>query len=159
MSKRNRGTILTEKEKKIVALEKLVPMGNAQSDEARKSLVRQYKLKGFLSDSQWSFVESLLNQSKRVKQIPSSKTYYLYAIANGSEVKLGFSSNIPERIKDLQTANSGSLKKVWQMRVGDNRNLAVKHEKQLHKLCREHRIRSEWFNIECMPIVHTYLLP
>ena len=121
------------------------------------SLLTHYMNFKDLSFRQQIAANNLINRSKpKRKEREPTKSYYLYAITNNSEVKIGFSSNVKKRLKALQTSNSSVLKCLWSYSVGNNRYDAVNNEKKLHRLCRAHRIRGEWFESDCMVLVKSF---
>lgn len=60
-------------------------------------------------------------------------------------IKIGFSTNVPRRIKQLMTGN-GNLKLIYQI---DNCDMA--YEKVLHNYFKEYRINGEFYsNLEVL---------
>ena len=70
---------------------------------------------------------------------------YVYFLRNSGteQVKIGRTKNIDNRIKQLQTGNSGKLFYDFYIETS-NSNLL---EKTLHKKFSDKRIRGEWFKI------------
>lgn len=72
---------------------------------------------------------------------------YLYAILNEQTgyIKLGYSINPDQRLRELQTANSGVLRIIHQARIREDRARLI--EQRLHLELNHHRVRGEWFNL------------
>ena len=150
---------LNDLEQVIVKLQKvredkLVSQGNRMF---AASLLEHYMNYKTLSFKQEIAARNLINRSKpRKKKITPKKSYYLYAITNGSEIKIGFSSCIKKRLSSLQTSNSNKLVCLWSYSVGRNRYDATNNEKKLHRLCKDYKIRGEWFESECIDLVKSF---
>jgi len=65
--------------------------------------------------------------------------YFIQAGEDGP-IKIGHTSNVPSRLKSLQTGHAAKLKVLGQCE-GDK-----KLEKSLHHKFAEHRLTGEWFN-------------
>lgn len=72
---------------------------------------------------------------------------YLYAICDEStgHIKLGYSLNPEERLRELQTGNSGALRLVHRARIREDRARPV--EQRLHLELNHLRVRGEWFKL------------
>jgi hypothetical protein len=72
---------------------------------------------------------------------------YLYAILDEQTgyVKLGYSVNPDQRLRELQTANSGALRVIHRARIREDRARLV--EQRLHHDLNHHRVRGEWFDL------------
>jgi hypothetical protein len=72
---------------------------------------------------------------------------YLYAIKNTDTgyIKLGYSADPQQRVRELQTGNSGALRLIHTARIREDRARIV--EQKLHHELAHHRIRGEWFNL------------
>jgi len=72
---------------------------------------------------------------------------YLYAIQDTQSgyIKLGYSADPEQRLRELQTGNSGALQLVHRARIREDRARIV--EQQLHRDLNHLRVRGEWFNI------------
>lgn len=66
----------------------------------------------------------------------------VYVMEAGGMFKIGVTTNVRKRRKQIQTGNPHQVKVVW-TREFDN---AVIVEITLHKLLRKHRMVGEWFN-------------
>ena len=100
----------------------------------------------------------ILNAKCKVVRPEKEKTRKrsLYAISNGEHVKLGISTNIGRRIKDMQTSNANDLELLWRYYVGKDKKLAFQSERKLHRLCKKHKIKGEWFSMDCMDLVRSF---
>lgn len=123
--------------------------------ERVRSLISFYKRRGFLTKAQQDLAAGLIRRSIRQKDIVSGEAdkIYLYAISNDETVKLGYSKDPKRRLKNLQTASDRPLQIVWQYYVGKTEAVAKHQERKLHRYCKAHKIRGEWFGIGCMPMV------
>ena len=65
--------------------------------------------------------------------------YFIQNLEN-KNVKIGYTKNIANRMKNLQTANSEKLRLVFWMEGDKN------FEKKLHDLFIKDRIQGEWFS-------------
>jgi hypothetical protein len=72
---------------------------------------------------------------------------FLYAIQDTQSgyIKIGYSADPDNRIRELQTGNSGALQLVHRARIREDRARIV--EQQLHRDLNHLRVRGEWFNI------------
>lgn len=72
---------------------------------------------------------------------------FLYAIqdSNSGFIKLGYSANPEQRLRELQTGNSGALRMVYTAQIREDRARPV--EQQLHRDLNYLRARGEWFKI------------
>lgn len=76
----------------------------------------------------------------------SSKSYvYAIKVKNTNKVKIGVSSRIEQRFKDLQSANPDELELLSYCECPDKQVYQV--EAYLHKKFKENNIRCEWFNL------------
>jgi T5orf172 domain len=78
---------------------------------------------------------------ERERTQKTSKVYFIHDKKSRS-VKIGTSTDTPERLYSLQIGNSNSLSIIGV--IDGNRKL----EKELHKTFRKHHIRGEWFRDE-----------
>ena len=135
-----------------------VAAGEDYKAEKARSLLNYYFRHGQLSVKQRVFASRLIGSSPKPKKTEKKTDYFLYAIDDGLNVKLGYSANPGKRLKDLQTGAASTLKVVWKYKVGDARPIAAKAEKKLHRLCSKHRKRGEWFDRDCMELVKGFRL-
>jgi hypothetical protein len=72
---------------------------------------------------------------------------FLYAIKDQSTgyIKLGYSANPEQRLRELQTGNSGALQLVHRARINEHRARTV--EQQLHRELKHLQVRGEWFDL------------
>ena len=125
-----------------------------EQKELIDSLLRWYLVNHFLTSSQIRLAKSL-TAVKQVK-VEKPKKHYVYAISDSVNIKIGMSNNVEKRLKALQTSNSSELLVVWKYYVGNSSKDAAKIERMLHRACKAHHIRGEWFNMECLGIVKTF---
>lgn len=71
---------------------------------------------------------------------PASGT--VYVVKSGKFVKIGFSTNMKERLRDLQKGSATKL------RVLASFPGTYSSERALHKRFRDHKSHAEWFRIE-----------
>lgn len=146
-------------EKLLVALQKLVEKRTDQSEIAM-SLVSWFMVRKEWSTKQKELAHKLVNHSKLQKKAARKANkevkYWLYAITDGQDIKLGFSSNVNKRLKNLQTSQAGDLVVLWKYYTGKGRGCALAAEKCLHRYCKEFKIRGEWFSLDCMELVQDF---
>ena len=135
-----------------------VAAGEDYKAEKARSLLNYYFRHGRLSVKQRVFASKLIGGSPKTKKAEKKTDYFLYAIDDGLNVKLGYSANPRKRLKELQTGAASTLRVVWRYKVGDARSIAAKAERKLHRLCRKHRKRGEWFDRDCMELVKGFQL-
>ena len=72
---------------------------------------------------------------------------YLYAIQDSTSgyVKLGYSANPEQRLRELQTGSSAALCIIHTARIREDRARPV--EQQLHRELKHLQVRGEWFNL------------
>lgn len=125
-----------------------------EQKELVDSLLRWYLVNHFLTSAQIRLAKSLV-APKQVKKTKPKK-HYVYAISDGENIKIGMSSNVESRLKNLQTSNSKELLVVWKYYVGKSSKDAAKIEKMLHRACKEYSIRGEWFEMKALDIVNAF---
>ncbi len=123
-----------------------------------KNLLDWYAKHGELSYKQQIFAGQINRQSRTVGAPEKEKHYYLYAIADGPNVKLGYASKPEARLRALQVGSPDRLVIAWTKLVGVNQDWAKKAERQLHRYCHAYHKRGEWFSKECLPMVLTFKL-
>lgn len=160
MPKRNRNKRkklhYTEADKLLVKLEQISKTGSEDASAAN-SLKLWYLEHKSWTTKQWVYVKALCAKSRdRKKRAAASKKFQLYAISDGSAVKLGYSYDIKKRIKAMQTGHPQELACVWKYYVGRIESEAKQLEKKLHRYCRKRKIRGEWFDLECMVLVKRF---
>jgi len=122
-----------------------------------RSLLSYYIAGIELSFKQIELIRILNAKCKTTKQKSEpAKKHNLYAVSNGEHVKLGISTNIGKRIKSMQTSSAKELNLVWRFYVGKNKKIAYQYEKKLHKLCKKHKVKGEWFELDCMSLVNKF---
>jgi len=132
-------------------------LNNQDRCEAFKT-TKLYVTKGpfYLTQSHKHKALKIIKQYRAHRRTASDCKQYLYAISDGTNVKLGRSNNIKKRMSALQTSNSKKLVLLWEKYTGRDIGRAEAAEKQLHRHCREYKIRGEWFNMNCMLLVANF---
>ena len=69
----------------------------------------------------------------------------VYFISDGERIKIGFTTDIRQRLNSLQTANSNKLKLLY--RIDDGGHALEKH---IHEMCERYRLEGEWFLLSCL---------
>lgn len=70
---------------------------------------------------------------------------FIYVIGTDNVQKIGFSSNVEQRLRILQTGNSEALRINHKVEVPDSQARLV--EKTIHKEYGYLRIKGEWFKM------------
>jgi len=152
MGERKRKMIYSDAEKCLVELDRLAK-SEPKKTEICRSLIKWYMTHHSWTEKQWYLVKSLSVKRKKIKE---KSKYYLYAITDGTNIKLGYSSNIPKRISAIQTGNAGNIKCLWKYYTGHRSFIASNAERKLHRRCKKYRIRGEWYKNECMELVEGF---
>lgn len=149
----------SEKELLLAKLHKLLIGGMIEGKDqitARSLISWHLKMNG-LSLNQWDFVDVIIKRAEQINKPPQMvEKQYLYGISDGEMIKLGMSNNIKKRIVTLQTSSPRELKIIWEYYTGRNAKVARALEKKLHRRCRKHHVRGEWFSINCLDLVTTF---
>lgn len=140
----------------LCSLHDLIKNGSEDRRDAR-SLLNWYLRKKKWTPKQFHYVKIIVARNKKADR-PKPVKYSLYAISNGESVKLGISTDIHKRLKELQTANSASLEVIWKHYIGREKKAAYDAERKLHRLCRKYKLRGEWFKDGCMHLVNQFSL-
>jgi hypothetical protein len=122
--------------------------------EMASKLYAYYNEVGELSEKQRQFVYVLSRTKKKTRT--ADKNYSLYAISDGRNVKIGFSHNPKARLRELQTGCPAKLSIEWTLDIGGSKSEAMKQEGKLHRFCRKHKLRGEWFKGDCMLLVNQF---
>lgn len=73
---------------------------------------------------------------------------YIYIASNESgQIKIGISKNPEKRVKQLNIGNHEILKLIYFYK---SEQKGYSEEKMIHKQMSNHKIRSEWFNNDCL---------
>ena len=153
----NMGThLLTRNQLSIVALEKHLSIVPDQFKAFAASLMRSFNVKGSLTPAQWHWVREINSQTKKQTKAKKIKPYFIYAIKCGDAVKIGFSSNPRQRANALQIGNPEMVSLAWKVQVSCSPAEAKSAEHKLHKVCKNHHIRGEWYSSECMGLIQEF---
>lgn len=155
---------MSKKKERVTSIERvLIALHELAGSDTRYALKAQgllgwYSDHGELTVKQRIFAMNMVGQYRKVGVKANLKPYYLYAIDDGSFVKLGYSHDPQVRRRTMQTGQANALNLVWKLKVGMNKAIAIKAEKQLHRFCRKYKKRGEWFYRECMVVVQQFEL-
>jgi len=151
---------MSKTDKLMGDLDKALKSGTLNNQDRCEALktTTLYVTKGpfYLTNSHKYKALSIIKKYRLQKRFASDCKQYLYAISDGTNVKLGRSNNIKKRMSALQTSNSKKLVLLWEKYTGRDVYRAEAAEKQLHRHCREYKIRGEWFNSQCMLLVANF---
>lgn len=81
---------------------------------------------------------------KRV--VIESVEYCTYFLTDGEYIKIGVAASLPNRIRQLQTANARRIRALYII-PSENQREALRIEKTLHKYFQGKKLMGEWFNI------------
>jgi len=134
-------------------LEKVWKLSNKDSSQARSQL-DYYIRNGYLTSAMKKEANRIIDSNwELIKPKRLEKRHYLYAISDGEFIKVGMSSCVDRRIKQLQTSSPKCLSKVWACYAGENDKEARSQEKKLHRAISRYSVKGEWFNSDCMRII------
>ena len=153
--KRSKKLHFSDAEKHLIELQKISESGSEDASTATSLRMWWLEHKSW-TGKQWNYVAALVAKNKKPKKKRKVAKYYLYAISAGDAIKLGYSSNIKNRIKAMQTGQHEDLKCEWQYYVGASKGEAGTLEKKLHRYCKKYHVRGEWYKKECMTIVEQF---
>ena len=115
-----------------------------------ESLINQWRRKRRLSDKQWSWVKKLADTVMPATAHPTRGPCSVYIISDGTSIKVGISKDPPARIRQLQTAQSRTLRLLGQYEV-PTRVKAKNIEARVHRKFKNQLIRGEWFPLSLIP--------
>ena len=144
---------LSPEQKMLVELES-VAKGNSQYKEVARSMINWFLVHHEWTFNQRQYIKTIITSKyveKGKKRSPvEGKKHYLYGISDGYMIKLGYTSNIPKRLKDLQTANGRELKVIWKFYTGKGTKAARAAEKHLHRFMKKYHEGGEWYSLDCV---------
>jgi len=105
------------------------------------------KLMAKLSDERLS--SDVKKLTKEIKYYHYDRLY-IYAITDGEFVKVGFTNNIKNRIKSIESHNPRKIELIWYKRTSNERGLAVSEEFEFHLLLSAYHVRGEWFSLRAI---------
>lgn len=156
--KKNLFNEITHQKDLILWLQKTIDCNDLPDKEKDQAKSLHYKIvKGGYSWKVKQFANALIRKYKRVST-PSRivKSQFLYAISDGTNIKLGFTGNLKGRLNNLQSANSNNLTLLWKMYIGKCPVKAKDAERKLHKTCKEFKLKGEWYTKFCLRLVQTF---
>lgn len=126
----------------------------AELEICRENFLHKYACTLSLIDFAEAFsIFAKIEKAKKARGGNNEPSGIIYIISNGSKYyKLGFSKNVKQRIKSLQTANGRTVKLV-KMFEG-----SLESEKKLHKLLKKFNINGEWYKKDILEIVTQELI-
>lgn len=143
--KRTKKLHLSESDILLKGLQDISRAGTVNSERAR-SFINWWLSNKSWTENQWAYIRHLIADHRKPKKVLNvDRKYHLYAISDGTALKIGFSCDIPKRCKAMQTGHPIKLKVAWKYYVGMDRKEAIKLEAALHRFCKKERIRGEWF--------------
>lgn len=148
----------SEAEEVLIGLDTVVKSGSEDAVTANSLRIWWLRNQSWTL-KQWAFARSIIAKhgAKKAKaKAKKSKKYHLYAISDGTAIKLGYSGNIGSRIKAMQTGHPQELTCVWKFYTGRGEPDARTLEKKLHRFCSKYALRGEWFSLDCMTIVEQF---
>lgn len=145
---RRLGRELTFREKQIFRLSKHAPQIASYVDrEFARSLLRTFQSTGHLTEKQWWWVDKL-SRRPRLKQRNRpvvTGRFYVYALAASDRIKIGFSDQPNNRMREIQTGCPYPLLLLCTQEF-DTENAARAREKELHNKFEQRRAHGEWFH-------------
>jgi hypothetical protein len=81
------------------------------------------------------------DKKKRISMMDDSR--YIYFIYNGKHCKIGYATDLNNRMSELQTASSKKLQLLYSFKTFDYSNI----ENQLHKIFANRHVSGEWYDI------------
>lgn len=81
------------------------------------------------------------------------KRYSIYAANAGKHIKIGLSSDIQKRIREIQVGNPFEVEVVWEKYIGSDSRKARDTETAIHAACDEFHVRGEWFDYQCLTLL------
>jgi hypothetical protein len=72
---------------------------------------------------------------------------FVYLITNGDRYKIGITSNLSQRLRQLQTGNDSKLSFV-KVKSVRSRAIAMSIESDIHRGCNAVRSNGEWFSLD-----------
>jgi hypothetical protein len=127
---------------------------NEPMEEARKSLCLAF-VRGPMTDKQKKYAESLAKplwgKIKAEKRERRNRQHFVYGISNGEYLKIGYANNPNRRLADLQVGNPNNLEIRGLIECPDQKS-AKRIERKMHRACKRHRVRGEWFNMAALEI-------
>ena len=148
---------LTAGELRIIEFERIFDDLPESDKPFAKDILAQYRYHGRLSGRQWHFVKELTRLPKRKARRGARDrgVYWLYAVSDMRSIKIGYAKDPDRRLSELQVGSPQELEIIWRLKIGQ-RGDAVKNERMLHRLCKAHHLRGEWFDCEVEPILESF---
>lgn len=144
------GRELSEHEKQIFRLSEVAPkLASYENREFARSLLRAFQTTGHLTEKQWWWVAKLRRaprSKERNRGIVIGK-FYVYALAAADRIKIGFSDQPNDRMREIQTGCPYPLRLVCTQQF-DTENAAREREKELHDKFHVKRVHGEWFHCD-----------
>lgn len=140
----------------LIELEKSFQYAPEYAEET-KSLLLQFMLRQSWTVSQWNLVRIICKLS-RAARLEKRSELRLYAISDGiGNVKIGYSRNVGNRLKTMQTGTANDLRIEWNLELGRCSEMSARHaESRLHRYCKKYHVKGEWYKAECMTKVRSF---
>lgn len=134
---------------------------NEELEERRQSIVRAFITQEALTPPQqhmaFRLAKPIQSKAKKVRTVRKRQTHYVYAIDDGHYVKIGYSLDPEKRLADLQVACPSELRLSAKIEC-QRQSQAKRLEKQIHRACRQHHIRGEWFGPEALRVFDSHVI-
>lgn len=140
-------------------LHKVIKKGYKADRGQCQEMITYYVRKGYLTSEMKQAAKLIIDANwSIIKPRPLLGRHYLYGISDGEFIKIGMSKNYEERMKNLQTSTPNKLSLVWCCYVSEDSREARRQEKKLHRACKAHHVRGEWFTRGCVPIMESWVI-
>lgn len=97
-----------------------------------------------------------LVELNKYRKVVEQERFYLYAISNLTEVKVGYSKDPKHRLKCLQTGSASKLELNWCKYCAASEKEARKQERMIHRRLGKFKIRGEWFDKKALNLIYQY---
>lgn len=149
--------VLAPDEMKLGTLEELRHYFTGSDKVFVRDLLATYRRKGSLTPNQWEWVSKMVARGRRIRHLAGDEEkFYLYAIEGERDVRLGFSTDVHQRRRELQVSRSDELRIFWTCLVPGGLQEAKKAERKLHRFLKDQHIRGEWFHPECLERIRDF---
>lgn len=157
MKKKRSKLHLAESDKLLVELQKIIDKGLPDREKAR-SFIQWWFVNKSWTEKQWMYIKHLIAKNKPKPKEEKERKYKIYAVSDSTALKIGFTSDIGKRIKQMQTGHPTRLELVWALYTGKDRQEAIRVEKLIHRFCKKEHIRGEWFKLSALKRLEEFRL-
>lgn len=143
---------LTQNERLVLALEKVVKAGGVLNDRAQ-SLIHWYLNRGGWSPAQANFAATIVaknrnprarDQPKRPDQKPAK--WLLCAMTAGDEIKVSLTNHATTEREKLSRERGEEFKVIWEFYLGRSEEDGRKFEKKLRRYLSDFKSRQGWYD-------------